>query len=250
MVEPEIGKLLVELPLAVDRADHLRFHQVVDDFILVLEGQGIRAARLFGQVLQALLVFIDLHPQPFGGHVVRRVLIEQASGAEPQRRKLRKARIHHRIADIFRMKLRLNPVLEARFFDLLHLAGARAESQPVERVQDGFLFVQFADRKFAGEVRVAAALVTPARRTTARDTIPRRRGEARAQASVARDIAANSPEPTISAHALHGSTNRAPVETFRIRAHSTLFNFIRSIVTILNPERPKKFRSPASKLST
>src|SRR5579863_3156257 len=36
---------------------------------------------------------------------------------------------------------------------------------------------------------------------------------------------------------------------FRIRAHSTIFNFIRSIVTILNPERPKKFRSPASKLS-
>ena len=193
MVEPEIGKLLGELPLAVNCADHFRFHQFVYDFILVLEGQGIHAARLLGQILQMLLIFVDLHPQPLGGNVLRRILIEQPRSAEPQRRELREARIHHRVADIFRMKLRLNPVLEAGFFDLFHLAGAGTKSKPVEGVQDGFLFVQLADRKFAGEVCVAAAFVTPARGHGGEEynSAPLRRGPA--QASVARDSRGQQP---------------------------------------------------------
>ena len=57
------------------------------------------------------------------------------------------------------MKLRLDPVFEAGLFNLFHLAGTGTESQTVEGVQNRFLFVQFADWKFAGEIRVRVIFI-------------------------------------------------------------------------------------------
>jgi hypothetical protein len=111
-----------------------------------------------------LLVILELHPQALGGNILRGILVEQRRSAETQGRQLRNARIHHGVCDIFGMQLRLNPVLEARFFDLLDLAGAGAESEAVEGVQDGFVFVQLADRELAGKVRGASVLFISAGR--------------------------------------------------------------------------------------
>src|SRR5579859_7523297 len=57
------------------------------------------------------------------------------------------------------MKLRLNPVFQPCFFDLLHLSRARPKPQPVQGVQDGLLLVQFANGKFAGEIGIAAGTI-------------------------------------------------------------------------------------------
>ncbi len=76
---------------------------------------------------------------------------------------MRETRIHFRVTDIFRMKLRLNPVLESGLFNLFHLAGTGPESKLVEGVQDGFFLVQFVDGKLACKICLAA-LVVPARR--------------------------------------------------------------------------------------
>jgi hypothetical protein len=60
------------------------------------------------------------------------------------------------------VKLRLYPVFESCFFYLFDLAGARTEPQPVEGMQNRFLFVQFADRKFASEVRASTVICAAA----------------------------------------------------------------------------------------
>ena len=152
VIEPEIRKLLGELPFAVHRANHLHFHQVVDDFVLVLERQGIHPLRLPGDFSQALLIFIDRQAQALGGDIGLRILIQQACRVERKRGILGEAGVDHRIAQVFRMKLRLDPIFEASFFDLLHLARTGAESEPVKCVQNGFLLVQFMDGKFAREI--------------------------------------------------------------------------------------------------
>jgi len=84
---------------------------------------------------------------------------EQFGGAEAERRKLTESRINFGVADIFGMKLRLDPVFEARFLNLFDLPRSRAEAEPVQCVQDSFLLVQFLDRKFAGEVFLGVAFI-------------------------------------------------------------------------------------------
>ena len=67
-----------------------------------------------------------------------RVHTQGAEGSEPC--------FDCRVVDSFGMKLKLDPFLEAHLLDTLHVAGPRAEGEPVERVDSAFMLVHCSGR--------------------------------------------------------------------------------------------------------
>jgi len=83
--EPEIFQLLGQLVFAVDRSNEFRLHQLIHDFLLILERQQTHPLGLLRQILQVLLVLICFHPQAFGRDIDWRILVNEARGGKGER---------------------------------------------------------------------------------------------------------------------------------------------------------------------
>ena len=191
VVEPEIGHLLFELPVAVNRAIQLGFVQIVGQHLLgrvvghqlaALHGIGGSQHLLPHRLLQgiATLALLALH---IGlALVVTLSILSRAQALDLHLRSLpslriggkRQGPVHHRPyqlrrrivgRDLFRahvqrlqrlqplgelrifcnalgVKLLVDPLLQAHFPHCLDVAGARAEGQAIECVEDLLVFAE------------------------------------------------------------------------------------------------------------
>ncbi len=87
-----------------------------------------------------LSIFVDRDAHALGGRVGLRIFREQRLRIQACGRQSRQARFQQRLGNFFRMKLALDPVLKAHLLDALQISGTRAITQPIQRVQNRFIF--------------------------------------------------------------------------------------------------------------
>jgi hypothetical protein len=85
------------------------------------------------------------------GLLRRRKFIQQFLRRHFQRRILFEPRIERRIVNGLGVELFVDPFLEAHFSHGFDIAWTRAVRETIERVQNGFIFAEFGDRKLAFE---------------------------------------------------------------------------------------------------
>jgi len=150
--EPEIHQLLLELAIAVNRAQHFRFGQFVLNFLRIARWRRVDALRRMRERLLLFAIVVLRHARAFRGHVGRRILVLQRLGRKLQHWQIGQARVHRGIVDRFRMKLLLDPCVEPALLDPRRFSRSRSKPKPVERVQHGLFLIEVADRQLAGEV--------------------------------------------------------------------------------------------------
>ena len=140
MIEPEIGQLPLQLTFAINGAQRFGLLELTQRFLRQFARLGTHTLRRMRRGVHLLAILFDTDSQALGDDVRLRICGEKRLRIKICRRQLPQTGFERGFGNFFGVKLALDPVLESDAFDALQISRTRAITQPVQCVQDGFVF--------------------------------------------------------------------------------------------------------------
>ena len=140
VIEPEICQLLLQLAVAINSAQRLGLLELTERLLRQFAWFGTHSLGRMRLRIHLLSIFLNADSQALGGHVRLWICSEQRLRIQVGSRQCRQAGLRSGLVNFFRMKLALDPIFKPQAFDALQISRTRAVAQPIQCVQDGFVF--------------------------------------------------------------------------------------------------------------